>query len=199
VEQPILPGVDCHELRELTALPRHYGFHATLVPPLVLRQDCQAEDFLDHVRAVAESVHPFELPPLSVREVGNFIAMVPAGQEAVAALAETCLRALRPLGEPPSLAEIEKRRARGLTPVQGRLLADWGYPYVLQEYLFHFTLTGPVRDKARRRALRRRIADFTEPLREKTHHVHDICVFCQESREAPFFLTHTAPLGHDRR
>lgn len=198
-EQPELPGFSRDQVRELTGAPRHYGFHATLVPPFALRESCSVDNFLAHVQAAAWGLHPFDLPQLTIREVGNFIALVPARQEAVAALAETCLRALCSFREPPSLAELERRRSRGLTPTQERLLADWGYPYVLGEYLFHLTLTDPVRDKARRKALLRRLAEFTEPLRKATHPVRDICVFHQEFAEAPFFLTHRVPLGRDRR
>ncbi|ADU62175.1 MAG: DUF1045 domain-containing protein [Pseudodesulfovibrio sp.] len=199
VEQPALPGLSRDQLRELTSAPRHYGFHATLVPPFALRESCSADNFLTRVHAVAGELHPFDLPLLTIREIGNFIALVPARQEAVAALAETCLRALGAFREPPSLAELERQRSRGLTPTQERLLADWGYPYVLGEYLFHLTLTGPVRDKARRKTLLRRLAEFTEPLRKAAHPVRDICVFHQEFTEAPFFLTHRVPLGRDRR
>ncbi|MUM78851.1 DUF1045 domain-containing protein [Pseudodesulfovibrio sp. F-1] len=199
LRQPSLPGIAGRELLELTAAPRHYGFHATLVSPFALKKGCALRDILDRVRIVARGFAPFDLSRLVVKEVGNFLALVPGRQDEAAALAETCLRALQPLREPPSLAEMEKRRARGLTPTQERLLAGWGYPYVLQEYLFHFTLTGPVRDRACRRAQQRRIAEFAEPLRRKTHCVRSICLFCQESREAPFSLTHTLPLGDDRR
>ncbi|HZD24872.1 MAG TPA: DUF1045 domain-containing protein, partial [Alphaproteobacteria bacterium] len=45
---------------------------------------------------------------------------------------------------PPQAAELAKRRAAGLTPRQEDLLRRWGYPYVMEEFRFHITLTGPV-------------------------------------------------------
>jgi len=195
VQQPSLPGVPAQALFGLTEAPRHYGFHATLVSPFVLKKECALNDILDLARTVARGFAPFDLPRLTVREVGNFLALVPVRQDEMAALAESCLRAFRPLREPPSLAELERRRARGLTPAQERLLVDWGYPYVFDEYLFHLSLTGPIRDKAGRRALLRIIAEHTAALRKDAHQVLDICVFHQPAPEAPFVLTHRVPLG----
>jgi len=43
-----------------------------------------------------------------------------------------------PLGE----AEIARRRGAGLTPAQEACLRDWGYPYVMDHFRFHITLTG---------------------------------------------------------
>ena len=40
--------------------------------------------------------------------------------------------------------DIEKRRRRRLTPQQDALMLRWGYPYVMQEFRFHMTLTGPL-------------------------------------------------------
>lgn len=43
---------------------------------------------------------------------------------------------------PPSHAELAKRRRRPLTPRQDQNLMAWGYPYVLEDFRFHMTLTG---------------------------------------------------------
>ena len=45
---------------------------------------------------------------------------------------------------PLSDKDIEKRRQRRLTPQQDALMLRWGYPYVMQEFKFHMTLTGPL-------------------------------------------------------
>jgi Protein of unknown function (DUF1045) len=41
-------------------------------------------------------------------------------------------------------AEIARRRPETLTPRQRALLDVWGYPYVMEEFQFHLTLTGPL-------------------------------------------------------
>ena len=47
---------------------------------------------------------------------------------------------------PLSDNDIEKRRQRRLTPQQDALMLRWGYPYVMQEFKFHMTLTGPLQN-----------------------------------------------------
>ena len=114
VAQPNPPGLDHDALQKLTATPRHYGFHGTLVPPLVLAGGCTRQGFIDRVEALARTQEPFEMAPLSVRRIGSFLALVPAEQDRLAHLAEAVLRALHPFREPPSSAEKQVRCAKGV-------------------------------------------------------------------------------------
>jgi len=43
---------------------------------------------------------------------------------------------------PLAQAELDRRRRTPLTPRQDHLLLEWGYPFVLDEYRFHLSLTG---------------------------------------------------------
>ena len=52
------------------------------------------------------------------------------------------VRELDNLRAPLSDAELKRRRASGLTPAQDALLTKWGYPYVMDEFRFHLTLSG---------------------------------------------------------
>ena len=45
---------------------------------------------------------------------------------------------------PLSDNDIEKRRRHRLTSQQDALMLRWGYPYVMKEFKFHMTLTGPL-------------------------------------------------------
>jgi Protein of unknown function (DUF1045) len=83
------------------------------------------------------------IPALRVTRIGRFLALTSARQEpALTALAGTCVRALDHLRAPPSPDELAKRRAAGLSARQETLLAQWGYPYVMEEFRFHITLSG---------------------------------------------------------
>jgi len=75
----------------------------------------------------------------------------------------------------------------------------WGYPYVLEEWRFHLTLTGRIRDDGERSAiaelLRRRFAGFLDrPLA-----VRDLCVFRQPAPGRPFTVLARFTLGGGRR
>lgn len=183
------------EWRSLTREPRLYGFHATLSPPFDLGDGLGGGDFIDAARRAARRCAPFDLGRVSVEAVGSFLALVPADQQAPAELARTCLRILHPLRRPPSLAETERRRARGLNAAQLRLLARWGYPYVMEEYLFHLTLTGAIVDAHRRKRLRKYLARLAEPLRRGPHPVAEVCVCRQPGPGEPFEQVLRIPLG----
>ena len=93
----------------------------------------------------------------------------------------------------------ERFRAAGLSPRQDELLLRWGYPYVLEEWRFHLTLTGRLRDDGERPAigdlLRRRFSDFIDrPLA-----VRDLCVFRQPAAGRPFTVLARFSLGGGRR
>ena len=125
---------------EMTAEPRHYGFHATLRPPMRLATGW--DEFRAAAAEVARSTAPFELPALEVAELGGFLALrETAPCPALHALAARCVELTDRHRLPPSAAELGKRRAAGLSDVQAAMLARWGYPYVMQEWFFHMTLT----------------------------------------------------------
>ena len=84
------------------------------------------------------------LPRLQVSRIGRFLALTPSRESAgIGQLAATCVGALDHLRAPPSAAELAKRRSAGLSARQEALLGRFGYPYVLEEFRFHITLTGP--------------------------------------------------------
>jgi putative phosphonate metabolism protein len=180
VSRPVVPGVAEATLNQLTAGPRHYGFHATLVAPFVLADDVTPDQLMDQTAALARHQAPCALQSLSVKLLGSFIALIPSDQIGVARLAEACLRRLHPMRAQPTLAELERRRATGLTPNQERLLANWGYPYVLDEYRFHMTLTDSIRDTKSRSTLLRHLSEAAAHLRREPVLVADICLFKQQ-------------------
>jgi len=48
------------------------------------------------------------------------------------------------MAKPLSATELARRRQAGLTAAQDALLLTWGYPWVLDEFKFHLSLTGPL-------------------------------------------------------
>jgi hypothetical protein len=94
---------------------------------------------------------PVTIPSLEVRRLGGFIAVVPTEPSAALAdLAAATVAALDPFRAPPSEAELARRRKARLSDRQEALLMKWGYPYVMEEFRFHLTLTGRL-DRRRRR------------------------------------------------
>src|SRR5688572_4011852 len=196
VPQPVLDGLDADRLRVLTEAPRHYGFHGTLRPPFHLAQGCDVDDLRRAMAGFAARQAAFEIAALHLRAIGDFLALVPAGPApALSSLADACVTEFDAYRAPPHAAELAKRHAAGLTPRQAELLARWGYPYVLDEFRFHLTLTGAIADQQERTRVAGFLQPLVAPLLGQPMPVRELSLFHQPDRATPFDLIQRIPFG----
>lgn len=135
--QPDVPGLD-----DVTMTPRKYGFHATLKPPFRLAEGQDVQSLESAVSDLAVELAPAICNELELTTLGGFLALTPQDdKQAVGRVAGACVRELDRFRAPVSEAESARRRKVGLSPRQEALLAQWGYPYVMEEFRFHMTLT----------------------------------------------------------
>lgn len=138
VAQPEVAGIEA-----ATEAPRKYGLHGTLKPPFRLAEGTSLEALDAAVAALAGDLAPVVLQGLTLGALGHFLALVPAAPSgALATLASRCVTDLDRFRAPLSDADLARRRKAGLTERQEALLQAWGYPYVMEEFRFHLTLTG---------------------------------------------------------
>ncbi|MEL7460643.1 MAG: DUF1045 domain-containing protein [Pseudomonadota bacterium] len=131
------------DLAAVTKTPRKYGFHGTLKPPFRLAKSTTPEGLFAAVEGFAASAASVEVDGLEIATVGSFLALVPTGgTDGLAELAGRIVTELDGFRALASEAELARRRAAGLTARQDELLLAWGYPYVLEEFRFHLTLSG---------------------------------------------------------
>ena len=162
---------------ELSARPRKYGFHGTLKPPFVLAEGRSVAGLHAAIAAMAPRLPRLRLEGMRLAALGRFLALIPEGDtgpidDLAAALVET----LDGFRAPPETSEAMQRRTRGLTPRQDALLSRWGYPYVMEEFQFHITLTGPLEDEERAQTAAA-LEPLFKPLLERPFRIDDICLF----------------------
>jgi putative phosphonate metabolism protein len=137
------PHVDGLDIGAVTETPRKYGFHATLKPPFRLAGSHGEVELQSAVADLADILRPVKLDGLKMNQIGSFLAFTVEGsQSGLNALAAACVRELDHFRAPASASETERRKSAGLTDRQTELLMQWGYPYVMEEFKFHMTLTG---------------------------------------------------------
>lgn len=142
--RPALTGLTESDIRRATAAPARYGFHATLKPPFALAEGTDVAALDAAVAALAAGLAAVDIPALRLAHIGRFLALVPDRPvAALDALAAECVTVLDRFRAPESPDRVRQRRD-GLTDRQAALLAQWGYPYVLDEFRFHLTLSGPL-------------------------------------------------------
>lgn len=126
--------------------PRRYGFHATLKAPFRLRREATLAQLVEELERFARTQRVFHVARLRVALLDDFLALVPHDAEPrLEALAAGCVKTFDHLRAPLNALELDRRRREPLTQRQEALLARWGYPYVLDEFRFHMSLTGPLR------------------------------------------------------
>jgi putative phosphonate metabolism protein len=128
---------------ELTQDPRKYGFHATLKAPMVLADGKSEAELL---AACAEfAAMPRSIPVIApmVSAIGDFIAIVPSQPSAeLQALAADAVSRFDSFRAPLTASDRARRNPDRLPASQRDYLERWGYPYVMEEFRFHMTLTG---------------------------------------------------------
>lgn len=141
---PVLDGLDntIEGWHDLTRDARKYGFHATLKAPFSLARG-QTEAGLR--AACTEFAAKARQIPVIVPVIGSidgFIAVIPAAPVApLATLARDCVADFDHLRAPLTEDDRNRRNPSALTPRQRDYLDRWGYPYVMDEFRFHMTLT----------------------------------------------------------
>ena len=126
LQQLAIDGMAADTLHRLTAAPRRYGWHATLKAPFALAPGTDWLMLHQTVQEVARGLQPFVLPPMQVKRIDDFLALVPPALHPANAqiqeTAATCVTALQHLAAPLSDADVARRRAAGLTARQDALL-----------------------------------------------------------------------------
>jgi putative phosphonate metabolism protein len=172
--------------RAATSEPRRYGFHATLKPPFRLVASAREVEFLDHVQWFAQTQKSFQAPALAVSSLSSFLALTltepsPEFQQ----LADACVREFDVFRAPPTQAELLRRRRARLTPKQQDYLDQWGYPYVMDEWRFHMTLTSSL-EVPLFEQIGKHLRDVFAPFCGNPVTVDSLCVFMQAEEAAPF-------------
>jgi len=189
VSQLAIEGFDTETLANITQSARHYGFHATLKAPFVLKESRRAEELRNAVEQFAAKRSPFEAPPLTVSALSRWIAFtLSKDSPEMRTLAADCVRDFEDFRAPLTETDIARRRKSGLSPRQDQQMLAYGYPHIFEDFHFHMTLAGPLQSQEQNRLvqiLRPRTTSIEAiPLK-----VDAIALYEQPDRESPFLQT----------
>lgn len=185
LDRPALSALEGLDLDTITADPRGYGFHATLKAPFELAQGCTEDELLAETRRLSGRIAPFSAP-IAPAPLGPFLAFqIQSPSPDMQALHSLCVCALDHLRAPLTEFDLERRRKARLTTEQDARLLKWGYPYVYEDFRFHMTLTGRIRDEQVRMkvlsALQNHFVAETGPTP-----FDNLAIFRQPDRASPF-------------
>ena len=195
-DNALIDGADVTTWAEFVREPRVYGFHATLKPPFYLARGL-TETALERAVLDFAADHPAVLVgELAVRELGSFIALVPKNSRLLLdRLAQACVQEFDRFRLPMTGPERERRLASGLSARQIENLDQWGYPYVLEDFRFHMTLTGSLPLPERSRALRFLCDKFEQTSGARSLTIDQIVLARQTDKSAHFQVIRQGALG----
>lgn len=193
--QPAMDGIAPARWTEITQDARGYGFHGTMKPPFRLAAGSEIGDLEQALAEFAAAQAAFDGPPLVLRAISGFLALVPERADArIDGLAADCVREFDRFRAPAGEAELARRRKSGLTARQDEYLRRWGYPYVMEDFRLHFTFTcrlGETERATAAQALRPYVERFAaEPLR-----IDALVLFEQPAAGAPFQIRRRLSFG----
>lgn len=190
------PAVDAlpRPLAEITASPRKYGLHATIKPPFRLAEGTTLAALMADLAALCDRLDPVTLDGLTLARLGGFMALVPEGETTVLnTFAAEVVTALDRHRAPLTEADLARRRTASLTPAQDAHLTRWGYPYLLDQFRFHITLTGNL-PRAEAEAVATVLETRLPPLLPRPFPVQSLCLMGEDA-EGLFHLIHRYTLG----
>jgi putative phosphonate metabolism protein len=172
--------------RDLTKDPRKYGFHATLKAPLSLAPGKTEAELVAACEAFASTPRAIPVITPVVGSISGFIAVIPAESPAeLIRLAVDCVSAFDSFRAPLTAEDRARRNPSLLTPRQREHLDRWGYPYVIEDFRFHMTLTGRL-DAERHQPVLTMLRNRFSAIGLKALAIDSIAVFRQQNADSRF-------------
>lgn len=188
--------IDIQRWKALTQIPAGYGFHSTIKAPFELAEHASVAELLEAVGVLCSQFSTIELANLAIRNAGTSVSLAfSSGQpQSLATLAGRCVTELDNFRAPLTAVDIERRKPDQLSERQRSHLFAYGYPFVLDEFDFHMTLTSAVT------ATDAAFIDwldnlFAATVPHATALFDRLAVYRQTDRQAPFLRIAEFPFG----
>ncbi|BDZ51428.1 hypothetical protein GCM10025867_36690 [Frondihabitans sucicola] len=173
---------------DITVDARRYGFHGTLKAPFRLAAGRTLAELDSAVARFADETAPVVIPDLALARMGGFFALVPGDHPArLHELADEVLRRFDDYRAPASEADVARRDPDALSSRQRELLERWGYPFVLDEFRFHLTVTDRI-PQDRQRVVRETLTEWFAGGLGRPVAVDALALFTEAEPGAPFRL-----------
>ncbi len=185
----------------LTAAPRRVGFHGSLKAPFRLASDQGLGEVQVALSKFCRRVPPLTVDTVRIALIENFFALVPSEPNPeLHELAADFVTVFDQYRSPTSDLDLARGDIGRLTGRQFSNLMTWGHPYVLDQFRFHMTLTGPIDELERdyvAEMLRRHFGELANaPLC-----ISQVALFVEPEPNAPFLIDsiHRFTAQHQRK
>jgi 2'-5' RNA ligase len=189
-------GIGRAEIDAKSASARRYAFHATIKSPMQFAPGRSEAELTATLAAFAARTAPVAIGRLKLARLDGFLALIPAAQpQALTDFAAQVVETFEPFRAEVSAEDKARRNSGGrLTERQLELLDRYGYPYVMEQFQFHMTLTDRLSDADGDRfeaALRQHFGELAEAdtVLDRLTLYHEPTPGAPFTRGADFILT----------
>lgn len=157
------------------------------------------DSLLNAACVFARTLAPIDIPPLELAIIGKFIALTPTTQSAALdKLSAACVRAFEAFRVPLSDEQLENYKQNRLTVHQEQMLEHWGYPYVMEEFRFHISVTDRIDDPTERDDVMTALETLAASVLGNPIVVRDFTVFGQAGIDEPMVAIERIPFGRGK-
>lgn len=165
--------------------PAHYGFHATIKAPFELSKGQVSDNLIADVADFCQSQQTISLDGLAPIRTNRYDALAFEIQpEALRQLASDCVMRFDKYRAPLTDADIVRRDPASLTEREIENMHSFGYPYILDDFNFHMTLSG--RNDHNDADYLSWLRSLYQSMVTTTPLLDRLCVFYQPDRATPF-------------
>ncbi len=190
IKQPDIPN-----LKSIALEPAHYGLHATLKAPFHLKEGTAAKDLMKAAEILSASQARVTISNLHLTVENGFLALMPSEMDiSLHKLAERCVREFDHLRAPLTNTELLRRKNTRMTSSQNLHLLNFGYPYVLDEFRFHITLSNKLPSDKIEWLMPLAYKHFA-PVIGKSLHIDGLSIFEEADTESPMTISHQFPFA----
>ena len=192
-----IAGIDGATLTAITPSATRYGFHATLKAPFPLAPGKSREELEAALQAFSLRHGRVSLGQLELRLLDGFLALTPVKQSAaLTEFAGTIVSDFDSFRAPMSAKERERRLKSNLSAYQIGLMDHYGYPYVMDQFLFHMTLTDRMPAEQQETVIAA-AADWFAPVLGKEMMLDRLALFHEPEPGGPFLRITDFPLSSE--
>ncbi|MDB5529809.1 MAG: hypothetical protein JWR51_2912 [Devosia sp.] len=172
----------------LTAAPRRIGFHGSLKAPFRIADEHGVSDVQAALVKFCRRVPPLTVDAMRIALIENFFALVPATPNLeLHELATDFVTVFDQYRSPTTDLDLARGDIGRLNGRQFANLMAWGHPYVLDQFRFHMTLTGPI-DELEREYVAQMLHRHFGSLTDEPLCISQVALFVEPEPNAPFLI-----------
>lgn len=196
---PEIPGIQPEAWRALTEDPRRYGFHLTMKAPFRLADGMTVAGLEEALSVFAAQRVSFNggLFAIETRHYADgtgFVCLAPAGTSPdLATLEAAIVPYFEPFRAPLSEQEKARRKPDSLPERERRYLDRFGYPFVLDAFRPHFSLTGRHKNPEVTASILSQVLE--QSLGKIQLQVRELVLFEQSEPSARFVIRNSVAFG----